>query len=281
MSKYKLYKHTSPSGKIYIGITSMESTNHRWKNGEGYRNNEHFYNAIKKYGWDNIEHEILYSNLTKDEACLLEQCYIALYESNNPNFGYNNTLGGEGALGHTMSEEGKKIISESIKHCWKKGKLNTNESKSKRKLSIMQFYQENNINRDANDIEGYMFYKTHMKLTQTILNSAKQTKTIRKFLLITDKGYSGVFYTVQNAAWFLYNTKYLKRKSDLYKINSIISSRVLGKVDAKKALPLKYTENTPVYVIPLTDGEYEHFVTIGEFNWFVNLRAKIESGYYN
>lgn len=64
---YKLYRHTSPSGKVYIGITKT-SVYARWNKGRGYRRNQPaFYNAILKYGWDNINHEILFDNLTRIE----------------------------------------------------------------------------------------------------------------------------------------------------------------------------------------------------------------------
>ena len=45
---YIVYKHTSPSNKVYIGITK-QTLKARWKNGKGYKNNEHFTYAIKKY----------------------------------------------------------------------------------------------------------------------------------------------------------------------------------------------------------------------------------------
>ena len=95
----KLYVHINKAnGKRYYGITSQKA-NQRWQNGRGYQYNEYFTRAIEKYGWDNFEHIVLFDNLTKDEANLLEQMYIALYDTTNPNKGYNMTLGGEGALG--------------------------------------------------------------------------------------------------------------------------------------------------------------------------------------
>lgn len=90
---YKVYMHTMPNGKKYVGITRQEVA-HRWQNGNGYKSNSRFYRAILKYGWDNIKHEVLFDNLTQGEAYELEREMIALNESNNPNYGYNQTEGG-------------------------------------------------------------------------------------------------------------------------------------------------------------------------------------------
>lgn len=90
---YTVYKHTSPNGKIYIGITS-QTLIQRFGNGQGYRHCTHFYNAIKKYGWDKFRHETLYENLSKEDAEAKEIELIALYKSNKKEFGYNITCGG-------------------------------------------------------------------------------------------------------------------------------------------------------------------------------------------
>ena len=103
---YTVYKHVCSNGKVYIGITGNNPIK-RWREGYGYRANTHFYNAILKYGWDNIKHEILYSDLTKEEACEKEIELIALYKSNNPDYGYNHTIGGENPK---LSEETKEKI---------------------------------------------------------------------------------------------------------------------------------------------------------------------------
>lgn len=49
MKEFIIYKHTTPSNKVYIGITSQTKINRRWQNGYGYRSNKHFFNAILKY----------------------------------------------------------------------------------------------------------------------------------------------------------------------------------------------------------------------------------------
>jgi len=91
---YKVYKHTTPSNKVYIGITSMPTAK-RWKNGKGYECCTAFARAIQKYGWQNIAHEILADGLGKDEACEMEKSLIKHYQADDPAHGYNLTSGGE------------------------------------------------------------------------------------------------------------------------------------------------------------------------------------------
>lgn len=111
---YCVYMHTSPSGKSYIGITCKKPPETRWSNGNGYkRNHPYFWNAICKYGWDNFEHKILFDGLTRPQACEKEKEMIALYNTTNPEKGYNITAGGDGKVGYVMSEETKRKISES------------------------------------------------------------------------------------------------------------------------------------------------------------------------
>lgn len=90
---YSVYKHTGPTGRIYIGITK-QNPRARWQNGKGYIANARFMNAINKYGWDSFEHEIVVSGLSKCEAEEIEIELIAFYDSANPEFGYNIALGG-------------------------------------------------------------------------------------------------------------------------------------------------------------------------------------------
>lgn len=100
--KYLVYKHTSPSGKVYIGITK-QTVNGRWKNGFGYASSPHFWSAIKKYGWDNFKHEIIKDCLSEDEACEMERSLIAECNATDRRYGYNQKTGGE--TGSSLNEE--------------------------------------------------------------------------------------------------------------------------------------------------------------------------------
>ena len=91
---YCVYKHTnSINGKVYIGIT-MNQPEIRWgRNGSGY-SRQQFGHAISKYGWENFSHEILYKNLSQEQAFQKEIELISLYDSTNPQKGYNLAKGG-------------------------------------------------------------------------------------------------------------------------------------------------------------------------------------------
>lgn len=151
MSDYKVYKHTTPNGKVYIGITRQDVVK-RWKNGKGYDSCVAFARAIKKHGWKNITHEVLFDNLTKDEACEIEQSLIQKYKSNDPEYGYNITSGGEH---YSQGEDAVRRLSESLKKYYQEhpeagerisqsqiGRKLTEEHKKKTSESIKRYIAE-------------------------------------------------------------------------------------------------------------------------------------------
>ena len=92
MARYKVYIHTFPNGKRYIGITSQDVCR-RWRKGQGYEG-QVVYGAILKYGWKNIKHEVLFDNLTKQEAEEKEIALIRAFDTTSHKNGYNVELGG-------------------------------------------------------------------------------------------------------------------------------------------------------------------------------------------
>lgn len=135
MAEYVVYIHQNKiNGKRYIGITN--NTTRRWcKRGARYENCPRFAAAIKKYGWDNFHHVVVVKGLTLEEANVLEQFFIRKYRTNEKEFGYNMTRGGQNAptmtgkhhssetrkkmhdaaLGRVISEEQKRHHSEVMK----------------------------------------------------------------------------------------------------------------------------------------------------------------------
>ena len=117
---WSVYCHTNKiNGKRYIGITKQDPTT-RWHNGYGYRG-QVFFRAIEKYGWEEFTHEILFTGLSENEAKEKEKYLIAKWKTNNAEYGYNVTSGGDGLVGYkhkalsklkmSKAHRGKKISS--------------------------------------------------------------------------------------------------------------------------------------------------------------------------
>ena len=109
---YCVYVHINKmNGKKYVGQTVHGNRpNKRWDNGRGYQHSTIFWKAIKKYGWENFEHEVVASNLTKEEANNFEKLLIEKLDTMNSQNGYNVEPGG--SYNKTMSESTKQKLRE-------------------------------------------------------------------------------------------------------------------------------------------------------------------------
>ena len=190
---YKVYKYTSPSGKIYIGQTSQTIKGRAGKKGQKYCDSPLFYNAIQKYGYDNFTVEVLKDNLTLQESNYWEKYYIEKFNSNNTQYGYNLTSGGDAkynisditkekmrqshlGLKHTqitkekiskihknkkLSEETKQKITESNGkkvYCQETETIYCSAAEAARQLSISSTHVRRNCRKECDSAKGYHFY---------------------------------------------------------------------------------------------------------------------------
>lgn len=121
MNIYTIYSATnSINGKTYIGFDSnwpKRKYEHQYSSTSS-SSNQVFYNAIRKYGWDNFVWNVIYqSKDAKHTLSVMENHFILEYNSyihyENSN-GYNMTLGGEGTVGHIHTAETRHNISKSL-----------------------------------------------------------------------------------------------------------------------------------------------------------------------
>lgn len=160
---YSVYKLTAPNGKVYIGITSRDPKI-RWNSGNGYKYNKHFYDAIQKYGWKNIKKDVLYSGISQEDAYRLEIELISKYRSNDREFGYNKSSGGESSVrglhwhqsketiekraqkmrGRKLTQEHRKKLSEAHKGqvSHNKGKTISKETRTKISNTLKKWNSE-------------------------------------------------------------------------------------------------------------------------------------------
>lgn len=171
--------HECPNGKKYIGITG-QSPERRWQKGAGYfyGTNSHFEKAIKKYGWDSIEHKIIASGLKKEEAEKMEIDLISTYKTTDRNFGYNIDSGGNSCGKHT--EEYKARMSKIQKEVWKRDpdrRKRMSELAKGRKLSeeTKQKLREANLGKKHTEES-----KLKMKTSQSGKKKPKTSESLKK-----------------------------------------------------------------------------------------------------
>lgn len=135
--------HTFPNGKCYIGQTKQKPE-HRFNNGDGYKGCRYLYFAIQKYGWENIKHEVLINDLTQKDADYYEKYYIALYRSNNKEYGYNLRSGG--TAGYEYTDEVKKLMSEK-----QTGRKQSAETRLKHSEALKKYYATHKVNEETRE----------------------------------------------------------------------------------------------------------------------------------
>ena len=124
------------SGKSYVGQT-VSGMIPRWKDHvKGSRHPKYvsynfpFSRAIRKYGKDAFEHQVVAVAASKEELDNLEKCWIIFLNSREN--GYNVTAGGEGSPGHIVSEESRAKMSAAKKgHKFGVGRVQSAETRSK------------------------------------------------------------------------------------------------------------------------------------------------------
>lgn len=167
---WNVYKHTNKiNNKCYIGITSQDPVQRWGNNGNKYTHHTKFWPAIQKYGWNNFTHEVLYTGLTKEEACQKEQELIKFYDSYNN--GYNASLGGEsGSNGCNKEPQNRQKIKEGMKKF-----LQENPEALQRRINqLLSANQENRVNKikeyyaDLSPEERYERQRKRFKKVQCI-----------------------------------------------------------------------------------------------------------------
>ena len=102
----------------------------------------------------------------------MEQCYIALYDTTNPNKGYNITIGGESANGYKPTEEQRKKQSECMsgennpnyrKNFSEKTREKMSKAKKGKPLSEEHRQRISEVNKGE---KNSMYGKTHTKETK-------------------------------------------------------------------------------------------------------------------
>ena len=72
---YIVYVHITPDGMHYYGVTCQKAER-RWRGNGRYYKGTSLQPYIEKYGWNNIQHIVLFENLSKEDALKIEDSLI-------------------------------------------------------------------------------------------------------------------------------------------------------------------------------------------------------------
>ena len=123
---YGLYAHFPERQKIYWNNLSIDNKKVGQRN-RIYATNKGL-SCNQKYGWENIKHEILFDDLSQEEAQKKEIELIAKHRTTEDNYGYNIDLGGF-TSGKRSEETCRKIGSKL------KGRVFTEEARQRMSAS--------------------------------------------------------------------------------------------------------------------------------------------------
>lgn len=169
MSIYSIYKiQNKLNGKCYIGFDSNYPNRIRDHITESKksRRNTKFYNAIRKYGWENFDITVLYQSKEFEHTLnVMENHFIT--ENDSYHNGYNSTTGGE--RGFANHDCVKRKISDK-----NKGKNLTLEQKEK--ISHIQKgvpKSEEMKNKVSNTLKGHtVSEETRNKISKALLGKS-------------------------------------------------------------------------------------------------------------
>lgn len=181
-----VYVHTNKmNGKRYVGVTSQVPEK-RWNEGKGYTPRQpHMYNAIQKWGWDNFEHQILVSDVSVEDASLIEQTLIKEWQLQNPKYGYNAQSGG--LTSATLSHEIRQKISMALKNKPFTEEHKENLSKAKKNKPLTEKQQEV-INQIKYYNKGKKFTEEHRQNLSATLKGREFTEEHKQNLSNAKKG---------------------------------------------------------------------------------------------
>lgn len=152
---YSIYKSTNIiTGESYIGFDSKWPRRKKYhKRFSKKQDNIKFYNAIRKYGWDNFEWSVIYESTDgKHTLNVMEKFFISEYDTFNN--GYNSTLGGDGTIGYNHTEETKQkmkkpkseeSVMKRIESNSKNWIVTNPEGKTQQIKNLSRFCKENNL----------------------------------------------------------------------------------------------------------------------------------------
>lgn len=186
------------NGKAYIGFDSKWPSRKSAHICEALTRNNNkypFYRAIKKYGIDNFNWEVLFQSEDKNfTLAVMENKMIIEHNTHfKSGHGYNMTFGGEGRFGLTHKDETKKKIGIA------NSRSTLTEDGRKRKSEYTK------LNNPMNDPEIRLRHKERLLESKTSARKVTDGKTVFDSIRDANKTYQTLNYNT--LFWYVKNNK--------------------------------------------------------------------------
>ena len=142
--KYVVYQHVTPDGMYYFGQT--QNVEHRWSNNGSLYKGTALQPYIEKYGWDNIQHIVLFREQTRENALFIEDFLIETAREDGVCINKNRS-------GLISKEEGykqqisKQYYEQNKEQIREKQQQYCQKNKDKKQDYDKQYYEENKDKR--------------------------------------------------------------------------------------------------------------------------------------
>ena len=146
-NNYSVYQHITPDGMYYFGQT--QNVERRWSNnGAGYKGTA-LYPYIEKYGWNNIQHIVLFKDQTKENALWIENFLIETAREDGVCINKNRSgnVSKEEGYSQEYYEINKEQVQERQKQYYEQNKDKIREYYEQNKDKIREYYEQNKDKR--------------------------------------------------------------------------------------------------------------------------------------
>ena len=140
--KYVVYQHVTPDGMYYFGQT--KDVEKRWEsNGAKYKKTS-LQPYIEKFGWDNIQHIVLFKDQTKENALWIEDFLITTAREDGVciNQRRSGNISKEEGYYQQYCEENKEQINEQKKQYYERNKEKFKEYREQNKEQIREYQRQ-------------------------------------------------------------------------------------------------------------------------------------------
>ena len=184
---YSIYKFVNRvNGKYYIGFTKDFPARLRGHRSRYTKLDTTFYHALRKYGWDNFDSEIIYQSLDEDHCHnVMEEYFIREYRSHvDEGCGYNQSYGGDGQRGYDARTR------------WKLGSANRGKKRGPTSEETKRKIGEANSKKRRTEEEKQHLREVNLGKKQSEASRIKRSKSYRVF------GPSGQVFDIVNLLRF-------------------------------------------------------------------------------